>query len=905
MLKRLLLILMALALFTGTASTAWAALAGVGEPLEPHGYPAYYQDASGLQLELCVPPPAGTATVESFCVFDPLDVGTPLVVAGETFWWMATALIDIPGGGQAGLTLGVEGTFGGAEQAIDGQQIAFGRTRIRIDTPSIGTYTVTHPYGTQVFEVTDTAAGINYTADIGSVNFLDPAAGFADTLFAFGPDQVSFLTWPDYRNNPALQVLAGAEVVEQYIGDPNVASPVVGGINGNAFRVEGPGGLLLETDQFFVMGKEYNPAIPRTSHTFPSAPAQQLAAIGPVNRAVDFGADGSVATIDPLFIEGGFVAEEDINYPLGYPLWYQDYSGMRLTICQGVEVGDIGATLPDLNLMCISDPIDPLAANYEAQLALRTGGETFYWSADAGIEIGDLVADLVLGQEGTFGGTEALVDGNQIGFGRLRIRIDTPEAGTYTVIHPYGINEFTGVPAGINAINFTGDIGMANLADPDHAFVGALFSSIGPNFLTWTTFDPTLLNNDPLLVKTEPALSPAGEPILDGNGVPVIKTVHYVGDPAVLHEVTGSVFEYEGEPVNYFRVIGPGGLDVRTDLFNVSGRVSPMPPAAATVSLLADPIDLATIGTPVVLTAAAGGGSGFYQYRFSVQAPGDAAATVVRDYATAATWTWDTAGLAEGIYQVSVDARNNGSTADAETSTTIQYTLVVPTPLNDDTAFITQTYVDILNREVDAAGLAFWVDQLAAGTTTRAAVVDFLLLSAEFDQAVAPVVRLALAYVLGPPDYGDLTFWIDAFATGMTLTSISDQFATSPGFTDMYGALSNEEFVTQVYLNVYQRQADPGGLAYWTGRLETNDLTRSQMMVAFATEAEYPALAANDVYVTMNYAGLLLRTPDQGGYNFWLGAMDQGLAGQNMLAFFLASDEYLARFNEPGPVLPE
>lgn len=895
MLKRLLLILLTLVLVAGTAATAQAALADLGEPIAPHGYPAYFEDVNGLQLELCVPPPAGTASVESLCVFDPLNPASSLIVAGETFWWLASSRIDLPGGGQADLTLGVEGTFGGAEEPIDGQQISFGRTRIRVDTPSAGTYTITHPYGTHVFVVTDPAEGINYTADIGSVNFMDPAAGFADTLAAFGPEQVSFLTWPDYRTNVDLQVRSGDQVLEQYIGDPNIASPVVGGLNGNIFRVEGPG-LDVETDLFFVMGKEYDPSIARTAHVFPDPPAQNLAAIGPINRAVDFGADGSVATIDPLFADGAFPPAEDVNYPLGYPLWYQDQSGLRLTICQGVAIGDIGASLPDPNPMCISDPIDPLATNYEQQLALRTGGETFYWSAEAELVQGGLDALVFFGMEGTFGGDEELVDGNQIGFGRTRIRLDTPAEGSYTIIHPYGIKQFDNVPAGKDALNVTFDIGMANLADPDHAFIGALYSEIGPNFLTWDTFDPTLQNNDELLVKTEPAFHPDGTPILDGDGAPVIRTVHYVGDPAILHAIKGSTFLYEDEPVNYVRIIGPNGLDVRTDLFSVSGRVSFEAPPAAAVTLDAVPADLALIGATVTFTAAASGGSGSYEYRFRLQDPGAELAVVAREYDAAPTWEWDTTGLEPGIYQVSVDSRNAGSTEDVEASTTIQYTLVVPTPLNDDATFVSQLYRDLLNREADAAGLGYWSGELAAGNLSRAAIADLFLNSGEFAGSIAPVIRLYFSTYLRVPDRDGLLFWIDAYATGMTLAQIAEQFVTSPEFEATYGALDNEQFVTQVYANVLQREPDTGGLDYWTGQLTAGSLTRGEMMVGFAMSEEYQALSANAVYVTMSYIGLLQRTPDQGGFEYWTGALDQGYAGVDLITFFLATDEYLNRF---------
>ncbi|MDO9081335.1 MAG: Ig-like domain-containing protein, partial [Desulfuromonadales bacterium] len=245
------------------------------------------------------------------------------------------------------------------------------------------------------------------------------------------------------------------------------------------------------------------------------------------------------------------------------------------------------------NLMCISDPVN---ANDPAQALLNTGGETFYWSADAAIEASGVDALLTLGTEGTFGGTGGLIDGQQISFGRTRIRIDTPVAGDYTVIYPYGMKQFNNVPAGKDAIVFTSDIGITDPADPDYAFIGALFSEIGPNFLTW----PTYLD-EPGLVKQEPAVDGNGVPILDGQGQPIINTVQYVGDPAIAHAVTGGTFEYEGSPVNYFRVIGPNGIDVQTNLFNISGRVY-TPETFRTFALATTPVANADTATTITTT---------------------------------------------------------------------------------------------------------------------------------------------------------------------------------------------------------------------------------------------------------------------------------------------------------------
>src|SRR5207244_4430890 len=45
---------------------------------------------------------------------------------------------------------------------------------------------------------------------------------------------------------------------------------------------------------------------------------------------------------------------------------------------------------------------------------------------------------------GTFGNAAgAVVPGDQVVFSRVRFRIDTPAAGTYTITHPFGVHVLT------------------------------------------------------------------------------------------------------------------------------------------------------------------------------------------------------------------------------------------------------------------------------------------------------------------------------------------------------------------------------------------------------------------------------------------------------------------------------
>src|SRR5207245_11255784 len=80
---------------------------------------------------------------------------------------------------------------------------------------------------------------------------------------------------------------------------------------------------------------------------------------------------------------------------------------------------------------------------------------------------------------------------------------------------------------------------------------------------------------------------------------------------------------------------------------------------------------------PTVLLTGSAGCQGAPQYRFWIHKP-DGTVGVVQDYSPAATYNWNTTGLALGQYGLRVDARDVGAVADYETVATAYYNLADP-----------------------------------------------------------------------------------------------------------------------------------------------------------------------------------------------------------------------------------
>ena len=288
--KTLLRGLVALPLVLGLGQAAEAGLNAVdrGDPpgtyLAANGFfPAWYQDTHGLGLDLCL----SGANIAAGAV--PGGVGGPACVLGafvppfsfptnfpdESFYFMGDAVFTA-GGVDVIYVSNLEAAFAGGLPAAN-DQITFARIRIRITLPATapgGNYTVTHPYGVEVFSV---APGggikvINATRDIGVAPGIFTGALAGD----IGP----FLR--DASLAPGVFIPSDVPG-ECYIGDPNTARPVVGSPFGTNFvRVDGPPGFVsVQGNDFNVMGKVHAGAlatplvIERTSYGTSATASQQ------------------------------------------------------------------------------------------------------------------------------------------------------------------------------------------------------------------------------------------------------------------------------------------------------------------------------------------------------------------------------------------------------------------------------------------------------------------------------------------------------------------------------------------------------------------------------------------------------------------------------------------------------
>eukprot|EP01030_Chromulinospumella_sphaerica_P009147 gene9147-8958_t len=92
------------------------------------------------------------------------------------------------------------------------------------------------------------------------------------------------------------------------------------------------------------------------------------------------------------------------------------------------------------------------------------------------------------------------------------------------------------------------------------------------------------------------------------------------------------------------------------------------------------------------------------------------------------------------------------------------------------------------------------------------------------------------------PDASGLGFWISVMDKGYALVDVADAFIKSDEFVALYGAQpSNADLLTHIYQNVLHRTPDAGGYAFWLGVLDRNAVTRAQVLAEFSESPENQA----------------------------------------------------------------
>ncbi|HET9595183.1 MAG TPA: Ig-like domain-containing protein [Anaeromyxobacteraceae bacterium] len=246
------------------AAPAHAVLQDFGPISARTNFPTWYRDLNGVPLQSCL------STSDS-----PNAPGTPMCFPivpnpagyagnlGDEFFYSDLVLSASGPGFSVKYLAALESAYVNGTP-VKGDEMVFARIRVVISATVPGTYKVTHPYGVDIFpDVQPGPRAVFFTEDVGLV----PAQFGVALKGRVGP----FPAWDFVDPGFTLNVTTPTGVVEQFLGDPNLAHTFTGSPFGTNFlRVDGPTGSnisgvgddFVQTPLANVLGQLYTAPIP-------------------------------------------------------------------------------------------------------------------------------------------------------------------------------------------------------------------------------------------------------------------------------------------------------------------------------------------------------------------------------------------------------------------------------------------------------------------------------------------------------------------------------------------------------------------------------------------------------------------------------------------------------------------
>ena len=276
--------------------------------------------------------------------------------------------------------------------------------------------------------------------------------------------------------------------------------------------------------------------------------------------------------------------------------------------------------------------------------------------------------------------------------------------------------------------------------------------------------------------------------------------------------------------------------------------------------------------------------------------------------------------------------------ANTQGLTGLGFAVLTANPIDDAQFFVRQQYLDFLNREPDASGLAFWTNQITScGSnqpcieTKRINVSAAFFVSIEFQETGYLVYRMyksAYGNISGTPVPVRLNeFLPDTQQIGQGLVvgapnwqqtlennkvAFAQTFVARTRFsTALPTSMSPTQFVDALYANagVTPSAAERTSLIgeFGSATTTTDTAARARALRRVAENAALAQQEFNRAFVLMQYFGYLRRNPNDApepgltfdGYNFWLNKLIQfngNYIAAEMVKAFITSTEYRARF---------
>jgi uncharacterized delta-60 repeat protein len=234
------------------------------------------------------------------------------------------------------------------------------------------------------------------------------------------------------------------------------------------------------------------------------------------------------------------------------------------------------------------------------------------------------------------------------------------------------------------------------------------------------------------------------------------------------------------------------------------------------------------------------------------------------------------------LYAVGDSTQNHSHSSSAVSRNLIGGT----TTLSNNQLYVTQLYLDLLQRAPDTAGMAGWVAALDQGVSRLQVAQDFVNSSEYHALEVQDLYQKVLRRAADPSGLSTYTNFLNNGGTAAQLEAI---LLGSDEFFSQHGQNNDSGFLPAVYQSVLNRSIDASGMQFWSQAFNQGE-SRQAVAAAILASGE----SDQDV-VNMTYARYLHRPADSGGANGWVNNLEQGLTEEQLVANFVSTDEYFAQ----------
>jgi uncharacterized delta-60 repeat protein len=178
----------------------------------------------------------------------------------------------------------------------------------------------------------------------------------------------------------------------------------------------------------------------------------------------------------------------------------------------------------------------------------------------------------------------------------------------------------------------------------------------------------------------------------------------------------------------------------------------------------------------------------------------------------------------------------------------------------DDAGFIQDLYHTFFDRDADAAGQTYWMQQIASGMPREVVLASFMF-SDEFKQLLQRISIGSTAGIPPPelfptmdlyrgllgrmPDVDGFNYWVGQFHAAACAAgggqAVADRISSAFLQSAEYAARghTDAQFVGDLYNAFLRRGGDLQGVLFWIGQLQSGAMTREQVRAQFVASPEF------------------------------------------------------------------